>query len=175
MQCDDANEEVLYRPRHVSGAGAVERFAAADFLALALQHVPAPRLHQVRYYGRYSNAARARRAAVVESVAAGGSIAPSTTSGGGTSPADPAADHIAPGEAVQRRRQRRLWARLLRRVYEVDPLVCRQCGAPMRVVAFIQEPAAIRKILTHLERHGGHRYPPRDPPVSLATPTRAAS
>jgi hypothetical protein len=45
----------------------------------------------------------------------------------------------------------------------------------MRIVAFIQEPAVIRKILAHLERHGGHRYPSRDPPVNLTTPTRAAS
>ena len=45
----------------------------------------------------------------------------------------------------------------------------------MRVVAFIQEPAAIRKILVHLERHGWHRCPSRDPPVNLTTPTRAAS
>ncbi|MDQ2915370.1 MAG: transposase, partial [Chloroflexota bacterium] len=63
MQLDAPSAEVLYRPRHASVPDAVERFAAADLLALVLQHVPAPRLHQVRYYGRYSNAARARRAA----------------------------------------------------------------------------------------------------------------
>ena len=45
----------------------------------------------------------------------------------------------------------------------------------MRVVAFIHEPAAVRKMLAHLERHSGHRYPSRDPPVSLATPTCAGS
>jgi len=44
----------------------------------------------------------------------------------------------------------------------------------MRVIAFIQQPAAIRKILAHLERHGGHPYPSRDPPVSVTT-QRAAS
>jgi hypothetical protein len=172
MQRDAASAEVLYRPRHVSGPGAVERFAAADFLALALQHVPAPRLHQVRYYGRYSNAARARPAAAQEHVAETDSLAPSNTSG--RAPADPA-DDTAADETAQRRRQRRLWAQLLRRVYEVDPLTCRHCGSPMRVVAFIQEPAVIRKILAHLEHHGGHRYPSRDPPVNLTAPTRAAS
>ena len=175
MQREPASGDVLYRPRQVSGPGPVERFAAADFLALALQHVPAPRLHQVRYYGRYANAARARRAAAVEEVAGADSVAPANAARRVTSPADPVANETQTDEAAQRRRHRRLWAQLLRRVYEVDPLTCRQCGYPMRVVAFIQEPAVIRKILAHLERHGGHRYPSRDPPVDLTTPTRAAS
>jgi hypothetical protein len=29
---------------------------------------------------------------------------------------------------------RRRWANLIRRVYEVDPLVCPRCGAEMRVI-----------------------------------------
>ena len=103
------------------------------------------------------------------------SLAPPHTSGRDASPADPAVDDTAADETAQHRRRRRLWAQLLRRVYEVDPLTCRRCGAPMRLVAFIQEPAAIRKILAHLERHGWHRYLSRDPPVNLSTPTRAAS
>jgi hypothetical protein len=132
----------------------------------------------------------------VPCVAETDSLAPSNTSGRNASPADPAADDTAADEVAQRRRRRRLWAQLLRRVYEVDPLTCRHCGGPMRVVAFIQEPVAahslaalgaaapprlrrlrvpIRKILAHLERHGGHRYPSRDPPVNLTTPARAAS
>jgi len=104
-------------------------------------------------------------------------VPPSSTPGRLKSPADPAADAGERDETAQRRRRRRLWAQLLRRVYEVDPLTCRQCGAPMRVVAFIQEPAAIRKILAHLERHSEHWYPSRDSPVpvSVTTPTRAAS
>ena len=38
-----------------------EAFDAHDFLARLLQHIPAPRLHLVRYYGHYANAARAKR------------------------------------------------------------------------------------------------------------------
>jgi hypothetical protein len=43
---------------------------------------------------------------------------------------------------------RRQWARLIAKVFEVDPLGC-PCGATMRVVAFILDPAVIRKILQH--------------------------
>lgn len=88
----------------------------------------------------------------------------------GVLPADSAED---PTSRAQRRRRRRLWAQLLRRVYEVDPLTCRECGGPMRILAFIQEPAAIRKILAHLERQG--RHPSRAPPERIPAPTRAAS
>jgi len=35
---------------------------------------------------------------------------------------------------------RKRWADLLRRVYEVDPLVCPKCAGQMRVVGFVTEP-----------------------------------
>ena len=34
--------------------------------------------------------------------------------------------------------------------YEVDPLVCPRCGGTMRILAFIEQPEVIAKILTHL-------------------------
>ena len=45
----------------------------------------------------------------------------------------------------------RKMAPAMRRVYEVDRLTCRHCGGPMRVVAFIREPAAIRKMIAEIE------------------------
>jgi len=41
---------------------------------------------------------------------------------------------------------RRRWAELIRRVYEIDPLVCPRCGGEMRVVGFITQPALIDRI-----------------------------
>jgi hypothetical protein len=35
-------------------------------------------------------------------------------------------------------------------VYEVDPLVCPKCGGDMKVVAAIEDPAEIRRILRYL-------------------------
>ena len=43
------------------------------------------------------------------------------------------------------------WAEMIRKVYEVDPLVCPRCGGRMRVVAFLTEPAVIDRIIRHLE------------------------
>ena len=44
----------------------------------------------------------------------------------------------------------RAWARLIARIYEVDPLRCRRCGGSMRLIAFITEGAVIVRILDHL-------------------------
>ena len=47
-------------------------------------------------------------------------------------------------------RVRSTWARLIHKVYEVDPLECPKCKGPMRVIALIDDKAVIRKILRHL-------------------------
>ena len=55
---------------------------------------------------------------------------------------------------------------LIKRVYEVDPLSCPECGGQMAVVAFIEPPQAdvIEKILSHcgLWRSVAARAPPAD-------------
>ncbi|MCC6351506.1 MAG: hypothetical protein IT202_03250, partial [Fimbriimonadaceae bacterium] len=35
--------------------------------------------------------------------------------------------------------QRRAWARLIQKVYEVNPLLCPRCGSEMKVVAVIDD------------------------------------
>jgi hypothetical protein len=44
----------------------------------------------------------------------------------------------------------RAWARLIARIYEVDPLRCRRCGGNMQIIAFITERAVIVRILDHI-------------------------
>ena len=61
------------------------------------------------------------------------------------------------------------WRQLIRKVWDVDPLVCPRCGAGMKIIALINEPAVIRRILAHLglrrERKGNERgtAPPEEP------------
>ena len=61
--------------------------------------------------------------------------------------------------------RKQAWARLLAKVYEVDPLVCPKCGSKMKVIAVIQETKEIRRILAHLVKIG--RSPPGFDPISL--------
>jgi hypothetical protein len=59
-------------------------------------------------------------------------------------PAEPTSDLAARAKAT--------WARLICKVYEADPLECPKCQKPMRVIALIDDPAVVRRILEHLAR-----------------------
>ncbi len=53
----------------------------------------------------------------------------------------------------QRRRERpkyRAWADLMRRAFAADVLACPRCGGRMVLLATIEDPAVITRILTHL-------------------------
>ncbi len=53
------------------------------------------------------------------------------------------------------------WARLLKRVFEIDIERCPHCGGNMKIIAALLEKAAITKILDHLGLPA--RAPPRAP------------
>ena len=95
--------------------------------------------HLIRYYGWYSNKARGLRRKQAEAAAA----APPGTS------ASPAAE-----PAPARSRASQTWAMLIKRVYEIDPLICPRCSGQMKIVAFIEPPQGdvIEKILRHCGR-----------------------
>jgi len=40
---------------------------------------------------------------------------------------------------------------MIRKVYEVDPLICAQCGGKMRVIAFLTDYKVVDKIINHLK------------------------
>jgi hypothetical protein len=90
---------------------------------------PDPCRHLVHYYGAYSNVARGGAKASGHAAKAQ-PLAP----GPGGEPSPP-----SPAPAALRRR----WAQLIRRIYQVDPLICRRCRGVMRVVSFITQPRLI--------------------------------
>ena len=62
------------------------------------------------------------------------------------------------------------WARLLRKILEVDPLLC-ACGARMRIVSFMTDPRVVDRILRHRERERCQTkdpFEPRAPPDGRA-------
>ena len=42
------------------------------------------------------------------------------------------------------------WARLIQKIYEVDPLTCPKCRGIMRIISFIEDREVIKAILKHL-------------------------
>ena len=62
---------------------------------------------------------------------------------------------------------RKNWARLIQKIYNVDPLLCPKCLGSMRIIAFIEDQQIVKKILQHLDLwHVKRKPPPRsnDPP-----------
>ncbi|MGB5832430.1 MAG: hypothetical protein WBG92_10625 [Thiohalocapsa sp.] len=57
---------------------------------------------------------------------------------------------------------RYLWVMLLARLFESLSLVCPNCGADMRIIAFIAETAPVEQILNHISE------PPRPLPITPA-------
>ena len=93
-----------------------------------MTHIPGRYEQTARYYGRYSNKVRG----IIKKIGS-----------------DDELPTIIPGE-MSSKEFRRNWARLIKKIYEVDPLVCPKCQGPMRVIAFIEDPVVIKKILKHL-------------------------
>jgi hypothetical protein len=45
---------------------------------------------------------------------------------------------------------RKNWARLIQKIYEVDPLACPKCQGKISIISFIENEEVIRRILEHL-------------------------
>lgn len=70
----------------------------------------------------------------------------------------PAPDYLAGPDDPERVR-RLTWAHLMKRAFASDVLTCPRCGGEMRLIAVIEDPAVIEKVLTHLGLW--QRGPPR--------------
>jgi hypothetical protein len=53
-------------------------------------------------------------------------------------------------ETPAARRAAMSWAQRLKRVFGIDIETCPACGGAVRIIASIEEPAVIRKILVHV-------------------------
>ena len=58
------------------------------------------------------------------------------------------------------------WAKILKRVFDIDIQTCLKCGGQVKIISSILNPQAIKKILTHLGENAKvpELAPPRGPP-----------
>lgn len=112
-----------------------------------------------RYWGFYSNAARGKR---LRDAAEDCESSEDPT-------ADPSEDEDPDG---WKKRRRISWAQLIRKVFEVDPMLC-SCGERMRILSFLTDPPVVRQILRHLGNPSSKR--PRGPPRVGPEPSALAS
>ena len=140
-------------------------FEALDFLAELIQHIPPKRVQLIRRYGLYASRTKGCWTRMPHVA----SRAPEAWRASHPSPApdadDPGFAPLDDGEEVTVDARKRAWARLLAKVYEIDPLVCPKCGREMKIIAVIQDPVEILDILAHLVKVG--RAPPGFDPALL--------
>jgi len=65
---------------------------------------------------------------------------------------------------------RQNWARLIQKIYEVDPLVCPKCQGSMKIISFIENLELIEKILRHLGLWDTRIHDPPQQVISGAIP-----
>ena len=42
------------------------------------------------------------------------------------------------------------WAKMLKRVFDIDIQICSKCGGQIKIISSIHNPQVIKKILTHI-------------------------
>ncbi len=123
---------VIYRSKpHATLKRNYQLMPAIKWLRLLMNHIPDRYEHLVRYYDYYSNRSRGARRLIDNGDDTAGLI------------------HIDEPPANTRRKA--AWARLIQKVYEVDPLACVNCGSNMRIIALIDDVDVVERILKHLK------------------------
>ena len=140
LKCDGAGNVVLQLKSAWRDGTTHIVMSPLEFMQRLAALVPRPRLHLIRFHGVLAPNA-GLRAAIVPGPAQDTSV-----------PSDEHA-HGAPA--------RMGWARLLKRVFEFDLEHCPQCGGDFKIIAAIEAPEVIARILTHLGLPA--RAPPRSP------------
>jgi len=128
-------------------------FDVLEWLAAMCSHVPNRGEQMVRYYGHYSNVSRGKRKRQDQD-----GLIPSIL--------EPVEDPDFSGDGSSKE-HRKNWARLIQKIYQVDPLTCVKCGGTMGIISFIEDPEIVKKILKHL---GLWDLKPRPPPKAKAPP-----
>jgi hypothetical protein len=132
--CDGVSK-VIYQSKD---GRSTKTFDALDWLAQLVTHIPNKGEQMVRYYAYYSNKSRGLRKKA------------------GTDDQVPALidSDISP-QAFQKN-----WARLIQKIYHVNPLLCAKCSGAMRIISLIDNSEIIKKILKHLDLWDVKRKPP---------------
>jgi hypothetical protein len=128
--------------------GQVETFRGFEFVDQLAAHIPPRRVQLVRRYGIYAGKVRAQwvdRPAIVHLATVGWQSSHIVRDKRIEDEGDIDSVVAEPDAWAQLRKQS--WARLLQKIYEVDPFLCPKCNGQMRVVAIIQDREELRKII----------------------------
>jgi hypothetical protein len=110
-------------------------FEPLDFIARLVSLVPRPRVNLTRFHGVFAPNSHYR---VLVTPAGRGKGKKATAPEQSKTPAE--------------HRVAMTWAKRLKRVFKIDIDTCSKCGGSVKVIACIEDPAVIKKILLHLDK-----------------------
>jgi len=114
--------------RYGKDAEELERMDYLEFIARVTSHIPDKGQVTIRYFGLYANAHR-----------------------GKVRKREEREQKLRIIEEEGPRIPRRGWAEMIRKVYEVEPMLCPKCGAQMRIIAFLTDYSMVDRIINHLK------------------------
>jgi hypothetical protein len=117
-------------------------FEPLDFIARLAALVPKPRVNLTRFHGVFAPNSKHRAL-----------VTPAKRGKGSKLKAPDEAQDQTPAE----RRTAMTWAQRLKRVFNIDIETCRECGGIVKVIACIEDPVVIQKILNHLKEKGEYQ------------------
>jgi len=126
LSLDEAQGQVVYQ--YGKHNGETEYMDYLEFIARVTSHIPEKGQVMIRYYGLYANAHRGKKK---------------------KAGVDPSCPPIIEDEASFIPSSG--WAEMIKKVYEIDPLICPKCGGQMRIISFIEDYKVIDKIIDHLK------------------------
>jgi len=126
LSIDKAKGKVCYQ--YGKDSSGLEQMDYLEFIARVTSHIPDKGQVMIRYYGLYANAHRGKinKAGVLLS----------------HPPIIGEEERFVPSKG---------WAEMIRKVFEVDPLLCPACGGQMSIISFIEDHKVIDKIIDHLK------------------------
>ncbi len=126
LSFDEKEGKVRYQ--YGKEAKETEHMDYLEFIARVTSHIPDKGQVTLRYYGLYANAHRGKvKKTSLVPVALG-----------------MMEEEIRPIPAKG-------WAEMIRKVYEIDPMLCPQCGGRMKVIAFLTDYGVVDRIINHLK------------------------
>jgi len=132
-----SEKEVKVSYRYGKEGEQEERMDYLEFIARVTSYIPDKGQVTVSYYGLYASAHR-------------GKVPKASL---GLSPLRILEEELQPVPAKG-------WAEMIRKVYEVDPMLCPKCGATMKVIAFLTDYAVVDRIIDHLKLTFMAKRPP---------------
>lgn len=104
-----------------------------EFLDRIAAFIPLPRRHRWHYHGAFAPNAPNRKKVIAYE---GESSKPTSIQ-----------------QTVEKTNRASLdWAQLIKRIYEIDPLLCSKCGKKIKIIGFVTHQAEINRILRRIGR-----------------------